>query len=107
MGAAWATLISFAILALATFKVSQRIFPIRYQYVRLLKLILAAVVIYGASHLIRPESLTVAIAVDFLFLASFPVVLLVLQFYEAAEVRKMRGILRALTQRINPQIQTP
>src|SRR4030095_9461800 len=29
MGAAWATLISFAILALATFKVSQRIFPIR------------------------------------------------------------------------------
>ena len=91
----------------ATFTVSQRLFPIRFQYVRLLKLILAGVVIYGASRLIRPESLTVAIAVDFLFLACFPVILLAFQFYEAAELRKMREILLALAQRISPRIQTP
>jgi len=107
MGAAWATLISFAILALATFAVSQRIFPIRFQYIRLLKLILAGVAIYGASRLIRPESLTGAIAVDLLFVASFPLVLLAFQFYEAAELRKMREILLALTQRISPRIQMP
>jgi len=106
-GAAWATLISFVILALATFKVSQQIFPIRYEYVRLLKLILAGVAIYGASRLIRPQSLTVAIAVDLLFLTSFPVVLLAFRFYEAAEMRKMRDILRGLTQRISPRIETP
>jgi len=106
-GAAWATLISFVILALATFKVSQQIFPIRYQYVRLLKLILAGVAIYGASRLIRPQSLAVAIAVDLLFLTSFPVVLLAFRFYEAAELRKMRDILRGLTQRISPRIETP
>ena len=100
MGAALATLFSFAILALAILGASHRVLPIQYQYVRLFKLIFAGTIVYGAAELIRPEALVPAVAIDLLFLATFPGVLFALAFYEEAELKTMREIAHATTRRL-------
>jgi len=100
MGAALATLVSFAVLAVAVLVASHRIFPIRYHYGRLFKLIFVAIVVYGAAELVRPRPLVPAVAVDLLLLASFPVLLFMLAFYETAEIKKMRELVHLATQRL-------
>ncbi|MET1083523.1 MAG: polysaccharide biosynthesis C-terminal domain-containing protein [Burkholderiales bacterium] len=49
MGAASATLLSFAVLALATFKLSERGYSILYEYGRLATLLVAGVVVFAVS----------------------------------------------------------
>jgi len=107
MGAALATLVSFAVLALAVLGASHRVFPIRYQYVRLFKLVFAGTIVYGAAEFIRPEALLPAVAIDLLFLASFPGLLLALAFYEEPELKKMREIAHATTRRLGLNARTP
>ena len=100
MGAALATLVSFAVLAFAMLGASQRVFPIQYQYLRLSKLICAGGMVYGAGELIRPEALVPAVATDLFLLGCFPVLLFALAFYEEPEIKKMREIAQAATRRL-------
>lgn len=100
MGAAWATLLSFAALALITFVASQRRFPVRYEYARLVKLVGSGLIVYLVSRAFHTDSLVLAVAVDLLLLASFPSVLFVLRFYDDSELRKAKLFAQAATRRL-------
>ncbi len=100
MGAAWATLLSFATLAVVTLLTSQRRFPITYEYGRLVRLLAAGAAVFLTSLLFHVEALAPAIALDLLLLASFPVLLFVLGFFKEAELRKGKQLARALTRRL-------
>jgi len=100
MGAAMATLVSFAILAFVMLGASQRMLPIQYQYGRIVKLIVAGAMVYGAAEFIRPEALLPAVATDVLLLGAFPVLLFALAFYEEPELKKMQEIAYTATRRL-------
>lgn len=75
MGAAWATVISYAVMALAGFAFSRRLYPIPFEWDRLGRLAGAAGAAYALS-LLAPAPWLLAIGVKLLALAAFPVLVL-------------------------------
>lgn len=77
MGAAWATTASFALLAAATFAVSQTLYPIAYEYGRLARVVGAAVAIYVLSRWLPLERVAARAAADVVLLTiGYPSLLL-------------------------------
>jgi O-antigen/teichoic acid export membrane protein len=50
LGAAWATTASFAVLAASTFTVAQALYPVAYEYGRLVRIVGAATMVYAANR---------------------------------------------------------
>jgi len=71
LGAAWATVLAYAVMAGMGLRISQRLYPIPFEWRRLGALVLAAGASYGLS-LLAPEALWPAVAVKLLCLAAFP-----------------------------------
>lgn len=92
MGAATATLISFAILPIAVYFVSRRFYPISYDFGRVAKILLAAVPVYVASLFISHGSVVVEAVLRATTLLAYPVLLYVLRFYKPEEVRTVRKL---------------
>ncbi len=80
-GSAWATLISYLIMAISLFIVVQRIYPIRYEYERIAKVGIATVLSFLLSY-ITPLKLTILI-LFFIFLLS-------LRFFTKEEIKWIR-----------------
>lgn len=74
-GAAWATLLSFLLLAILTYRFSQRLYPIPYRFERCLKAAALAATVFLVSLLIPLGSLLLDIALRGLLLAAFPILL--------------------------------
>ncbi len=91
-GAALATLLSFALLSTLTAFVSQRFYQIQYEYLRLLKIIFSAFVLYcAASFQLGSESLSSFIA-RLLIALLFPVVLYFVGFYRDEELKEIKNM---------------
>jgi O-antigen/teichoic acid export membrane protein len=60
MGAAWSTVLAYAVMAALGHAFSRKVFPIPFEGVRLLKLTLAAGIAYGVSSLVPGEGTTAA-----------------------------------------------
>jgi O-antigen/teichoic acid export membrane protein len=88
MGAAYATLLSYAFLSVLTHFVSGSVYRVRYEYFRLAKMYAAALLIFAASRLIHIDSSVLAVAAKSALVLTFPVVLLLLGFYDKREKRK-------------------
>lgn len=95
-GAAIATLASYIIMAMLYWFFTNKIYPVPYEYSRLAKLIFSAalpVIIYLTGW--NPISGNDVIW-RFILLASFPVLLLLVQFFETNEFRGMLQLIRKL-----------
>ena len=101
-GAAWATLLGYAAMTLVTLKVSQRIYFVPYDYVRIGKIFVAAGAVYIAALWLAPEDLIFGIAVKAAVLGSFPLALYLSGFFAAAETRWMREAARAVLRNRKP-----
>jgi O-antigen/teichoic acid export membrane protein len=75
MGAAWATLLSFFAIAVASYWVSNRVYPLPLRVGRISLAILLAVVMYLGSQSFQPGSEVAAVALKLFLLAVFPLVL--------------------------------
>ena len=75
MGAAWATLLSFAFIAVVSYGCSQRVFRLPLGIGRMFGAMLVAVGLYLASRLWSPETLAAAMLLKSFVLAAFPVLL--------------------------------
>ncbi len=84
MGAAWATVASYAVMAGLGHALSRRLYPLPLEGFRWLRIAAAAAVVYGAS-LLAPEALWPAVAVKVLLLVLFPALLAALGFLRATE----------------------
>jgi O-antigen/teichoic acid export membrane protein len=87
MGAAVATLVAYVVLFLGMNYAAQRVYPVPYQWRRVLTLTVAAGALTAVGYGLHPP-LPVAIAIAF----AFPVVLLPLRFYQPAELARLRRL---------------
>jgi O-antigen/teichoic acid export membrane protein len=95
MGAAAATLISYAALTVGSYLLSQRYYPIKYEWGRIMKILLAAAIIYAGSVYIPLQSGMKAGVYKLLTLLAFPILLYLLKFFQPQEIQKTKEIIRA------------
>lgn len=94
IGAAWTTVIAFAVLAGAAYIVSERLMPIHYELWRMLIVIGLAAGLYGVNHVLPFESLLVLVPVRLLLLAALPGLLYVTGYFTPVEKSKLRALRR-------------
>jgi len=94
MGAAVATVISYTMLPIGSFLLSQRYYRIKYEWARVVKIFLAAAIVYAGSVFIDTNSATVSGVLKIVALLGFPILLLLFGFLEPEEAEKAREIIR-------------
>jgi O-antigen/teichoic acid export membrane protein len=93
MGAAAATAVSFAVMPIALYFVSRKLRPIKYEFGRIAKILIAAVPVYVASMFIHSDSAWLEGALRALTLLAYPILLYVLCFYRPEELRTVWKLL--------------
>ncbi len=94
MGAAYASVISYFLLAILSTKLSLHYYRIQYEYVRLIKLVLTTAFLYFLSHFIKIESFLLEIVAKTILILSYPFVLYAINFYHKKEIDNIRKMLR-------------
>lgn len=94
MGAAWATLATFIVLAIASWVVAERLMPIGYEGLRVALPIGLACLLYAASRWIGDGSLAGTIAQKSALVLALPVILWFGGYLKAEEKDKIKAILR-------------
>lgn len=97
-GAAVSTLLTFALLAAATYYGSQRVYPMTLEAGRLVKVTLAAALLYAVCAFVG-GNVWLAILIKLLILGCFVPLLVVLRFFAPEEIAKFRDIVRRLAAR--------
>ena len=91
MGAAVSTLLSFAFLAFLELRFSQRVYPINFEFGRMLKATLAGVALVIAASFLNLDILPSLLVKSLLFLV-FPALLYLFGFFEERELKKLSRI---------------
>jgi O-antigen/teichoic acid export membrane protein len=92
MGAAWATVIAYAVMCLASYIVDEYYFPIRYEWGRVLRVAVAVGMTYATSVFVTPDHFVGQLAAGCAMLLLYPALLGVLGFYNAAELKTLRRL---------------
>jgi len=95
MGAAVATVISYLLLPIGSYFVSRRYYPIKYEWGRVAKILVAAGLVYAGSLFIRNDSAIIAGLLKLLSLLGFPLLLFAFRFFKPEEIQKAKEIFRA------------
>ncbi len=93
MGAAWATLVSYAVMAGLGFFFSRRLYPIPFEWGRIARIVAAGGVTYLLT-LLAPEAWLPAVAVKAVALLAFPVLAVAFGALTAEELAWLKGRLR-------------
>jgi O-antigen/teichoic acid export membrane protein len=112
LGAAWATVISYAVMAVLGYVFSHRIYPIPFETGRLARVSAAALGAFAVSRLVLPPAvaglpadkwqalftivyaLAPAVLAKAALLGVFPAALYVMGFFQNAEIARIRAMLR-------------
>ncbi len=94
MGAAYATVAGYAVMAALLYALAQRLYPVRYEFGRILKIGAATALVFFAGRFLNPGW---GVMFKGLMVLSFPFVLLLLGFFERREVRIIKGWIRGLS----------
>jgi O-antigen/teichoic acid export membrane protein len=89
-GAVCASIVALSTQAFLLVSVSERLYRIKYEFGRIFKYILLAVVFYGISTQIHTESLLLSIGIKTAVLILFPVAAVLLRIISSAETAKLR-----------------
>lgn len=91
LGAAITTLISYAVMAMLTYVISNRLYPIGYEWKRILRLVITTTAIFIASRIsVVDDSLALK---SMLFLIYF-VILMMTGFFENKELKSLHDLFR-------------
>ncbi len=96
-GAAVATLICFIVKVVLTYYYSNKLFPITMEWKRIAVLFVTAFAIYFAGFLVSTGSIWTDILVKIMIGLSYPIVLYLIRFFTADEVRRFKHILKTRT----------
>lgn len=91
MGAAWASVATYATFNAVNHALCRRIYRIEFQHVRMLKVTVASVGLFLIYHALPHHGLWLEITQQSLFVLLFPVALLLLRFFEGTEVERIKG----------------
>ncbi|MCK5145107.1 polysaccharide biosynthesis C-terminal domain-containing protein [bacterium] len=104
MGAAIATTISFAVLLLITNISAQRCYPIPYEWGRLIKLLIWAIICFALVFFLCPQSSTWRIVTGLLITAAFPFTLLIFSFYDEVELVYLKNAVQRISTEITRRV---
>jgi len=96
-GAAVTTLVCFLFLLVYIYVPSQRLYHIPYEFNRLIKMSLIALMLYIVASILNPPNIYLSLIVKFTVAFLFPFVLYLVKFYtprELAKMAKIRGRIR-------------
>jgi O-antigen/teichoic acid export membrane protein len=93
-GAAVATVISFMVMGFVAWRVSVHFYPIRYEYVRVGKLVLICAIVFMLNLFISWNNMLFSIGWKALLLILFPLLLVAFGFFESDELEKIKKVLR-------------
>jgi O-antigen/teichoic acid export membrane protein len=93
MGAAYSSMISFGVGAIALYIVLQRVYPIRYEYRRLGILAISVITLYGMYLLARFEDID-SIPIRLVLLVCWPLLLFILKFFSMEELARIKAFVR-------------
>ncbi len=94
MGASVATLISQIIFFIVIFIFAQRHYFIPYELMKIAKMTLLALILYGLSLLTSELNLVLRLVIKMTLIISFPFLLYLLGFYEKIELDRLGGAWR-------------
>jgi len=89
MGAAWATVIAYVLMCVASYIVDEHYFPIRYEWKRIVKVAAAMGATYAISVWTAADNLIGQIACGIAMLMLFPALLGAFGFYNEAELQTL------------------
>ena len=95
MGAAYAMLAAYLVMALLYWILSQRIYPVAWEYARLARIILALAAVAALWYLPIKPAVLPQLAWEAVLLVLYIVLLFVFRFFLPSELRELRGLLRA------------
>ncbi|MCK4819091.1 polysaccharide biosynthesis C-terminal domain-containing protein, partial [bacterium] len=90
IGAAVATIISFVVLYVATYFVANRFYKIPYENMKLLKMLMAAIILFFFSTLTTNLNILPSILIKVALIISFPLILYPMKFYESIEIKRIK-----------------
>jgi O-antigen/teichoic acid export membrane protein len=99
LGPAWSNVISYAVLAAVAFVLSQRFYPIRYEYGRIARIVAAGAAAYLAAVLVVPAVRLAVIGVlarGFVVVAVYPTTLGITGFFRKQELARLETMVRQL-----------
>ena len=96
IGAAFATAISFFICAIAILYAAQKVYYINFEFIRILKISLSAIVIFEISTFVSIDNLWLSIVIKSSILCIFPIILHILKFLTTEEITFLKNRLRML-----------
>lgn len=99
MGAAWATALSFLMMAILAYGFSQKIYPIPYRIWKLCMPVVVAVVLYLGSTQVVIATPFLSVTIKLLFVPIFLAALYLLGFLERREIEKFKSVLSVLLAR--------
>ncbi|MDZ7294030.1 MAG: oligosaccharide flippase family protein [candidate division KSB1 bacterium] len=103
MGAAWARVIAYTIMALVLYPIGQRLYPVPYEFGRIAKLaVVVAAVFFAGTKVHAPWPFLYHL----LLLALFPVLLKLVGFFDTRELAKLRSLLGG-ARRVMPRAGEP
>jgi O-antigen/teichoic acid export membrane protein len=104
MGAAVATLLSYAIMAVMLYFVAQRFYAVPYESGRIYKIVASALIVFALSQLVQLGPLQIVWKFGLLIL--FGVLLYFLRFFDAMELKRIAAAFRR-TERDDSQVDLP
>ena len=96
-GAALATLISFIYIALLGYIISNRFYPLKFEWFRITKIFIVTLILYFLSYLFNPLPTWGRILTKLVLISSYPFCLYLLNFYEKMEKYRLKGALKKWT----------
>jgi O-antigen/teichoic acid export membrane protein len=96
LGAAWATALSFFLMAIVAYVLSQRVYQIPYALSRVALPVIAAIGVYFVSTLINVSSLFGSLGLKLLLLLGFGVMVFALGFFDEPELCRLRQTLQVV-----------
>jgi len=100
IGAAITINLANAVMALLYFIVSQRFYHINFEILRLVKLTITGLVLYGLSFFARESQFWIGILIKTLLFAAYPVILFYLKFFDDAELMHIRQFAGTIKNRL-------
>lgn len=100
MGAAMATCISYFLLNVIKYPISSKLYYVRYEWGRILKITFLSIIIFFIGYFIKIETLFLSILFKLLLIGCFPIVLWIIHFFDRKEMTTIMQYQKKLFKRI-------
>ena len=109
-GAIWSTIVAYAFCNWFRYYMSNKFYPVTYEWWRIAKMFAVALALYGATQLVVLPSALLSFVLRFLIAVTYPLVLHLLGFYDERERRRFGeiwGQMRVRAGRVIPALKPP